>query len=130
MEKYLVTIEFSYMDVPESNLFTGHKNKTITIGVYDNEEDAISDGNKALEVFEKHFALNPHYNTKERFSKNGGCFGSPNYLISNMTWITTPFAVYAKITVLYCQDVEKTINYVLDAEKRYNEYLEKKDNDE
>ena len=130
MEKYLVTIEFRYMDIPKSNLLTGHKSKTITIGIYDNEEDAISNGNKALEVFEKHFALNPHWNTKERFSKSGGYDGSPKYLIWSDIWIKTPFDIYAQITVLEHQDVEETINYVLEAGKRYKEYKEKeKEND-
>lgn len=127
MKQYLVTIEFRYMDAPKSDLLSGHENKEITVGVYDNEDDAISNGNKALEAFEARFPLNPHWNTKERFSRNGGCLGNPKYLVSNNTWITTPFDVYAKITVLKYQDVNEAINEVLEAGERYKIYASREE---
>ena len=127
MRKYLVTIRFTYNDAPKDEFLSGYTQKTITIGVYDAQNEAITNGNKALEVFEKRFHLNPHWNVKERFSKNGGPFGEPKYLVTNTAWITTPFALSAKITVLNYQDVEETINNVLDAQKRYKEYKENKD---
>ena len=127
MKKYLVTIKLAYNDVPKSDFLSGITQKTITIGVYDTQDDAITNGNKALEKFEKYFPLNPHYNLKERFNKNGGPFGEPVYLITDTTWITTPFSLIAKITELDCHDVEETINNVLDAQKRYKEYKDIKD---
>ena len=128
MTKELVTIEFRYRDIPKGEYDSEHKSKTITIGVFDTLEEAIAEGNKAMEVFEKHFKLNPHYNKKERFSTNGGCFGYPKRLITALGYLQSPFEFYAKIEKLTYGDVDQTIIEVLEAGKRYVEY--KKLNDE
>ena len=97
MEKYLATIEFRYTDAPRiyeesSRAIT----KKITLGVFDTRDEANLIGNKALEVLESKFSLNPNYNIKERFSSNGGLFGCPKSLISNLGYLLTPFSFYAK----------------------------------
>ena len=122
MTKELLTIEFRYHDKPKSEAFSGHESKTITIGIYDTLEEAIVEGNKAMEVFEKHFKLNTAWNKKERFSTNGGCFGYPNRLITPLAYLQTPFDFYAKIEQLKYDDFEETISEVLEANKRYKEY--------
>jgi len=122
MTKELVTIEFRYRDIPKGDYDSEHRSKTITIGVFDTLEEAIAEGNKAMEVFEKHFKLNTAWNRKERFSKNGGCFGYPNKLITPLAYLQTPFDFYAKITTLTYGDVEQTISEVLEAVKRHKKY--------
>lgn len=122
MTKELLTIEFRYHDVPKGDFDGGHRSKTITIGVFDTLEEAIVEGNKAMEIFEKHFKLNPHWNKKERFSKNGGCFGYPHRLITALAYLQTPFEFYAKIEQLKYNDVDETIAEVLEAGKRYKKY--------
>lgn len=122
MTKELLTIEFRYHDSPKSDHDCDYKSKRITIGVYDTLEEAIVEGNKAMEVFEKHFKLNPNYNRKDRFSKNGGCFGEPKRLITALGYLQTQFDFYAKITQLKYGDVEETIAEVLEATKRYKKY--------
>jgi len=128
MTKELLTIEFRYSDVAKGEHDSDYKTKRITIGVYDTLDEAIVEGNKALEVFEKHFKLNPNWNTKDRFSKNGGCFGEPKRLITALAYLQTPFDFYAKITKLTYGDVDETIGEVLGAVKRYNEYQSKIEN--
>lgn len=122
MIKELVTIEFRYRDKPKGEWDSVHQNKTITIGVFDTLEEAIVEGNKALEIFEKHFKLNTAWNKKERFSKNGGCFGTANRLITDLAYLQTPFSFFAKIEKLTYADVEETILGVLEANKRYKDY--------
>lgn len=122
MIKYLITIEFRYRGISKGEWDSEHKNKTITLGVYDTIEEAILEGNKALEIFEKHFKLNTHWNVKDRFSKNGGCFGNSKTLITNLAYLQTPFELYAKITKLDYLDVEETITNVLDSIKEYKNY--------
>lgn len=122
MTKELLTIEFRYHDAPKSESDSGYKTKTITIGVFDTFEEAIVEGNKAMEVFEKYFKVNTYWNKKDRFSKNGGCFGTPNRLITPLAYLQTPFDFYAKIEQLKYNDVDETIIEVLDAVKRYKEY--------
>lgn len=122
MEKYLVTIEFRYNDSPNGEV--------ITIGVFDTRDEANLNGNKALEVFETKFKLNPNYNKKRRFSNNGGCFGYPESLISDSAYLQTPFAFYAKVTKLKYDDVEQTINNVLEKIKKYNEFRDSECDDE
>jgi len=116
MEKHLVTVEFRYTD--NSKEESDYKSKTVTIGVFDTFDSAIIEGNKALEVFEKHFKLNPNWNKKERFSKNGGCFRTPNRLVTNLAYLQTPFEFYANITRLDYLDIEQTILEVLKATKK------------
>lgn len=126
MTKELVTIEFRYHDKPKYDRDSGSETKTITVGVFDTLEEAIIEGNKVLEVFEKHFKLHSFPNgrvaSKDRFGKNNGCFGSATRLISPLAYLKTPFDFYAKITKLTYSDVEQTILEVLDATKRYREH--------
>lgn len=121
--QFLVTFEFRYSDAPkhdgESEQYC---NKKVTIGVFDTRDEANEAGNKELEKFEARFKLNPNYNKKERFSNNGGCFGSANTLISNLGYIQTPFTFYAKITELKYNDIDTVIDGVIDAAKRYRKY--------
>jgi len=126
MTKELVTIEFRYNNKPQVECHSGFTTKTITIGVFDTLDEAIIEGNKALEVFEKHFKLNTAYNKKERFSKNGGCFGYANRLITDLAYLQTPFSFFAKIQQLKYNDVEQTITDVLDGIVRYKNYIKNK----
>lgn len=133
MTKELVTIEFRYMDKPISEDFSGSISKTITIGVFDTLDEAIIEGNKTLEIFEKNFKLHTFPNgriaPKERFSKNGGCFGSANKLITNLAYIQTPFEFYAKITTLKYASIDATISEVLEAKKRHDIYKKQQSED-
>lgn len=128
MEKYLVTIEFRYTDAPKyEDDLQQYISKTITLGVFDTRDEANLSGNKALEIFEKYFKLNPHWNRKERFSNNGGCFGSPNSLVTPLAYLQTPFDFYAKVTKLKYDDVEQTIINAIEATKRYKKFCNNKD---
>lgn len=132
MKKELVTIEFRYNDAPKGEVGSGFTTKTITIGVFDTLEEAIIEGNKALEVFESKFKLHvfPSGTTakKERFSKNGGCFGTANKLVTQLAYLKTPFEFYAKITTLNYADISTTISEVLNAGKRYKEFTDSQNN--
>lgn len=126
MKKYLVTIEFRYSGLSKDKESIDSKNKTVTIGVFDTQDEAIIEGNKSIEVLEKHFKLHkfPQGNEakKDRFSKNGGCFGYPNYLITNLAYLQTPFSFYAKITKLNYFDLEQTIFEVVESVKEYRAF--------
>lgn len=114
MTKYLVTIEFRYSDAPDSMDLT-YRTKTITIGVYDTIEEAITNGNNSLMVFEEQFNLNTAWNRKERFTKT-------NRLISELAYLQTPFSFFAKIITLEYSSVEKEIENVVTATTRYKQY--------
>jgi hypothetical protein len=127
MEKYLVTIEFRYTEVPKSENYSEHKSKTITVGVFDDFDNACLEGNKLLENLEDKFPLHVFPNgrgdaKKERFSKNGGCFGSKKTLVTNLAYLKTPFEFYAKIETLKIDDIENTINSVVESIKKHREY--------
>lgn len=125
MEKYLITLEFRYLDSLNDDDYS-NKSKTITIGVYDDFEEACREGNKTLEQLESKFELHTFPDgrkaNKDRFSKNGGCFGSKNTLVTNLAYLKTPFEFYAKITTLKYDSVEETVLEVLGAGKRYKKY--------
>ena len=118
MKKYLFTIEFRYYAKPKhEDNDRNYRTKTITIGVYETIEESIIEGNKCLEQFEKRFKLHKFPNgnnaNKDRFSKNGGGFGSFNNLVTNLAYLKTPFDFYAKIDTLHYGDLNETITNVL-----------------
>lgn len=125
MEKFLLTIEFRYSDAPDSYGST-HKDKMVTIGVYDDFDEACVAGNGLMENLESKYPLYtfPDGSTakKERFSKNGGCFGMKNDLISNLAYLKTPFSFFAKITTLHYDNVGEVIEDVTRSVKRYQDY--------
>lgn len=127
-EKYLVTIEFRYSDAPG---YSG-KNK-VTIGVYDDFEDACIAGNQLMAKLESKFPLHEYPDGRkagmERFSKHGGPFGTKKDLISNRAYLKTPFDFYAKITTLRYSEVDNAIENAVAAGKRYKEWKDS-DSDE
>lgn len=126
MEKYLVKIEFRYSDAPETEDGSTYKNKMVTIGVYDTFEDACRNGNNLLETLESKFELHQFPDgtkaSKERFSKNGGCFGSKKTLVTNLAYLKTPFDFYAKIETLKYNPIDEAIEDVVSSSKRYRDY--------
>ena len=126
MDKYLVTIEFRYSDAPKNDDKFTRCNKTITIGVYDNFDDACIGGNNLLEKLESKFEIHSFPDgskaKKDRFSKNGGCFGRKCDLVTNLAYLKTPFEFYAKITTLKHDSIDESIDEVVNAVKRYRNY--------
>jgi len=118
MEKYLVSFRFQYSEIPEYEDDSTSRDRTLTIGVFDNLKEACLAGNACLEIMEKHFPLNPHYNLKQRFSE-GNKIGAR--LISDITYISTPFTFYASIKTLKHGDFE---DYLLNVTRASNEYRE------
>jgi hypothetical protein len=98
----------------------------ITIGVYDTFEEACKNGNKLLETLERKFELHQFPDgrkaSKERFSKNGGCFGGKKTLVTNLAYLKTPFEFYAKIETLEYSPIDEVIENVVSASKRYINY--------
>lgn len=127
MKKYLVTLEFrySYIEEPEHDIF--HRSRTITLGVFDTMGDACENGNKALEILESKFELNPAYNRRERLSKNGGCFGGAKNLVTNLGYLNTPFQFFLKVTTLSFESVETAVAEVMEAGVRYREFKSRED---
>ena len=125
-EQYLVTIEFRYSDEPKNELYSTSKNKIVTIGVYNSFEEACEGGNKVLENLENKFGLHTFPDgrqaNKERFSLNGGAFGSKKTLITELAYLKTPFSFFAKITTLKYEDINESVQEVNEAVKRYRKY--------
>jgi hypothetical protein len=126
MEKYLLTIEFRYEDAPRHEDDYTSRNKKVTIGVYDDFTTACIEGNKLMEGLESRFDLHVFPSgikaTKERFSKNGGCFGGKHDLITDMAYLKTPFRFFAKITALKYGDINDIIDDIVSSSRRYREY--------
>ncbi len=126
MEKYLVKIEFRYSDAPKKFSNSTYENKKVTIGVYDDYDEACLNGNKLLERLESMFPIHvfPKGNEakRERFSKNGGCFGGKNALVTNLAYLKTPFDFYASIDTLKYEPIDESIHDVVEAVKRYRSY--------
>ena len=126
MIKYLVRIEFRYCDAPKIDSMITSKNKRVTVGVYDTFEDACINGNDLLETLESKFELHRFPDgrkaPKERFSKNGGCFGGKHTLITNLAYLKTPFTFYAEIETLKYDNIGEVIEDILSASKKYKNY--------
>ena len=126
MKKYLVTVEFRYSDVPKTYYDCSLKSKIVTIGVYDTFEEACKNGNNLLELLESKFELHVFPNgskaSRERFSKNGGSFGSKKNLVVSLAYLKTPFDFYAKIDTLKYDDIDEVIDEVVNSVEEYKIY--------
>jgi hypothetical protein len=105
MKKELLTIEFRYHVKLKNENSLEYRNKTITIGIFDSIEDAIIEGNKAIDVLSKRFEV--RYD--DRFKLNH-LFGYPKKLVTNTCYPTKGIEYFAKITSLEFND----LNTVLD----------------
>ena len=116
--KHLVRIEFRYHDAPDK-----YREKVVTIGVYESFQDACDGGNAALERMEKRFPAHRYPDgqeaPRERFSLNGGAFGTKRTLVTNMANLRTPFAFFAQIEPLDETDLDGAIDDVVAAVKRH-----------
>ena len=117
MNKELLTIEFRYHDKPKSDDFCGYTSKTITIGVFNTLGDAITEGNKALNVLSESFEVRADDKFQASF-----LFGSPKRLVTNTSYPTNGIQYFAKITRLNFDDLNETINETFEAAKRYKEH--------
>ena len=128
-KRYLVTFEFRYHIVPTYEPYEREsETKKVTIGVYDSFEEACEKGNNHLIYLESLYKLNPNWNVKERFSKRGGCFGSPKTLISNLAYLQTPFTFYGKIITLDMSPFTDVLSSVINKTNRYQQFkLDNKD---
>lgn len=107
MTKQLITIEFRYREIPKSDLMSEHVNKTITIGIYDTIEEAVKEGNNALNKLAK------KYKFRKRFSTHG-FMGHPDRLVVDGSW-----TVFAKIDELKFDDLEATVKEVEESNKKF-----------
>ncbi len=126
MKKYLVTVEFRYSCVPKSDFYSNSTSKTTTIGVYDTFKEACLFGNRFLMNMESRFAIHTFPDgrkaSKERFSKNWSYFGGKNTLVTSLSYLKTPFDFYAKIDTLKYDDIDESINEVVNSVEEYKIY--------
>lgn len=132
MKKYLVQLELWYNDAPKYTDNFTDRNVKVTIGIYDEFDEACVNGNKLLENLESKFELHAFPDgrkaTKERFSKNGGCFGSQKTLVTNLAYLKTPFYFNVQIKTLKYDSVDKSIEDAVNAVRRCKIY-EKEQNE-
>jgi hypothetical protein len=124
--KELLTIEFRYHDKPRSEHYSGYANKTITVGIFDTLEEAIDEGNKALDILSKSFEVRED----DKFKlKHLYLFGCPKRLVTNTCYPTKGIQYFAQITELKFDDLNETVNETFKALERYKEhkYLEEQD---
>ncbi len=120
MNKELLVIEFRYYDKPKSEHFCGSESKTITLGIFDTLEEAITEGNKMLEILSKRFEV--RYDDKFKLNH---LFGSPKRLVTN-TCYRDKIQFFAKIEKLKFDDLEETIDETFEAWDRYKKYKNEK----
>lgn len=115
MDKHLLSIEFRYHVIDEDQRV--FKSQEVTMGIYDTFDDACFNGNKLLETLEEQFEFHKFPDgksaSKERFSKNGGPFGTKKNLITNLAYLKTPFEFYAKIKTVKYLPIDKTIDDIV-----------------
>lgn len=73
---YAITADFRYRSDEED----WKKDKIFCIGICKTADEAVAKGNKALDYIERRIGNK----FKERFSLNGSCFGSRNFLVADM----------------------------------------------
>jgi hypothetical protein len=127
IKKYLVDIELRYNGPPKNgNNHCSHTSKTITIAICNTFDEACVKGNELMEHletrFKRHVFPSGLHAAKERFSKNGSCFGSPNTLITNGAYLKTPFQFFAQIKTLSFNSIDNKIDNAISDVKKYKNY--------
>jgi len=100
--KELLDVEFSYHVVPASDLHSDRESKTVTIGIYDNIEDAVNDGNKILKRLGRKFRFNDSF-------KTNGLFGRPTRLVCDFG-TNKGVEVFVHIRQLVIDDIDKVMD--------------------
>lgn len=123
-EKYLVDISFKYNCAPNAIPKISYNHKTITVGIFNNIEDAYKAGNKALKKLEKRFPINPIYKDKRyikqnTFNKDGGSMGHPRHMVTEIGYLNTPFKFFAEVKQLTFDDVDETLDEILESINEY-----------
>lgn len=123
MKKYLLKIEFRYKGVSKFEYDSQHKTKVVTLGVFEDLNIAHKKGNELMMQLESKFKLHTfpcgRVAKKERFSLNGGAFGRPVSLITNLAYLKTPFDFYVSIITLNYENVNNSIEDVLKSVNQY-----------
>lgn len=122
MQKELVSIEFRYYDSPKCDGLSGYTETHITIGVFDNIDEAIIAGNKAIDELSVNFEVR-----KDDKFMNNFLFENPKRLVSNCCYPTNGIQYFAKITPLIFNSLRETIDEAFLASYRYKEYKEKQE---
>jgi hypothetical protein len=109
---YLVDLELRYTDKPKGdNGYPNYINKTVTVGIYDTYEEAAKAGNAMLEAeLESRFPLNKNWN---RYNMS---------LISDLSYLTTPFSFFAHIKKLEIGSISDEVEEAINAGSRYKEW--------
>lgn len=115
MTKELLTIEFRYNDHVIGKDDYDYRSKKITIGVYDTIEEAVTEGNKKLEVLAEKFEIRDKFKVR-------GLFGSPDRLITNYCSRKNGIQLFAKITKLNFDDLGETMDEAFKAVDRYKKF--------
>lgn len=113
--KYLLNFEFRYMSVPVSDHFSGHTNKTVTIGIFDSLADAVKAGNECLTELAKTFDV------RDKFSLSG-LFGMPTKLVTN-TCTRDKIHFFGTITVLDFSPLSDLVAETFEARKQYEIHI-------
>ncbi len=120
MTKELLAVEFRYMDATGTDY--DYKTKTVTIGIYDTLEEAITAGNETLKTLSKTFEVRSDDKFMLKF-----LFGNPKRLVTNTCYPTKGIQYFATITKLDYLDINLAVSETLLASDRYKQY--KKAND-
>lgn len=124
MTKELLTVEFRYHDAPKGEYDSEYKSKTITIGVFDTLEEAITEGNKILNTLSKSFEVRSDDEFKLKH-----LYGAPKRLVTNVSYPTKGIQYFAKIVKLKFDSVDHTVEETFKAWERYRQYKRSLEND-
>lgn len=116
MKKYLLTFEFRYTAMSETEYDSQYKTKTVTIGVFDTLDESIKVGNENLKELSKKLTVKDG----ESFKKVH-LFGNPRTLVSNI-FTKDKVNFYGKIDTLDYEDLAATVSEALEARKQYDEF--------
>lgn len=110
MKKYICEIEFRYNDIPTFLETSSIFQKKITIGIYDDIDIAIENGNNALKTLsEKGFEIRPN----DKFIKGKFLF------VSNCCYPTKGISYFASIITLSFEDISSVIDELYKAKERF-----------
>lgn len=104
---YLVQMTLNYNKLDKIENEKSYTSKVHTIGVFNDIDEAYSEGNKVCEELEKRWELNKAYNVKRRLKD-----GWLNNSIGNLAYIKTPFHFNLQVIPLHMGDIAEMLDKV------------------
>ena len=116
MKKYLLDAEFRYRVVPQGTYDSGSESKKVTIGVFDDLNEALKKGNEVVTKLEK----DGKFSFRNKFKKND-YNGKPTRLVCDFSQ-KHKVEVFIHLETLRYDDLDAVMTNAFSSQEEYDKW--------